>query len=145
VLGYIENGKAEGALCLVGGGRPKQLPTGYYVEPTLFVDVDPNATIAQEEIFGPVLSVIPYDTDEDAIAIANNSRYGLSGSVHAGSLERAMAVAKRIRTGTLSVNGGNWFAPDSPFGGYKESGIGREHGVEGFEEYLQTKTIGIPA
>ena len=145
VLGYIEKGKAEGARCLVGGGRPAKLAKGYFVEPTLFVDVGPEATIAQEEIFGPVLSVIPYDTEEDAVRIANNSKYGLSGAVHAGSLERAMRVAKRIRTGTLSLNGGQWFGPDSPFGGVKESGIGREHGVAGFEEYLQTKTIGYPA
>jgi aldehyde dehydrogenase (NAD+) len=109
------------------------------------VDVSPDATIAQEEIFGPVLAVIPYEDEEDAVRIANHSRYGLSGAVHAGSLERAMGVAKRIRTGTVSVNGGGWFGPDSPFGGYKESGIGREHGVAGFEEYLQTKTIGYPA
>jgi aldehyde dehydrogenase (NAD+) len=145
VLGYIEKGKAEGARCVAGGGRPAKFPKGYYVEPTLFVDVDPKATIAQEEIFGPVLAVIPYDTEEDAVRIANDSRYGLSGAVHAGSFERAMKVAKRIRTGTLSVNGGMWFGPDSPFGGYKESGIGREHGVAGFEEYLQIKTIGYPA
>ncbi len=145
VLGYIEKGKAEGARCLVGGGRPAKFAKGYFVEPTLFVDVDPKATIAQEEIFGPVLSVIPYDTEEDAIRIANDSKYGLSGAVQSGSLERAMRVAKRIRTGTLSVNGGQWFGPDSPFGGYKESGIGREHGVAGFEEYLQIKTIGYPA
>jgi aldehyde dehydrogenase (NAD+) len=145
VLGYIEKGKAEGARCLVGGGRPAKLAKGYFVEPTLFVDVDENATIAQEEIFGPVLSVIPYETEEDAVRIANNSKYGLSGAVHAGSLERALGVAKRIRTGTLSVNGGMWFGPDSPFGGYKESGIGREHGVAGFEEYLAIKTIGYPA
>jgi aldehyde dehydrogenase (NAD+) len=145
VLGYIEKGKAEGARCLVGGGRPAKLAKGYFVEPTLFVDVDPKATIAQEEIFGPVLSVIPYDDEEHAIRIANDSKYGLSGAVHAGSLERALRVAKRIRTGTLSVNGGQWFGPDSPFGGYKESGIGREHGVAGFEEYLQIKTIGYPA
>jgi aldehyde dehydrogenase (NAD+) len=145
VLGYIEKGKAEGARCLAGGGRPAKFSKGYFVEPTLFVDVDPDATIAQEEIFGPVLSVIPYEDEADAVRIANNSRYGLSGSVRAGSLERAMSVAKRIRTGTLSVNGGQWFGPDSPFGGYKESGIGREHGVAGFEEYLQTKTIGYPA
>jgi aldehyde dehydrogenase (NAD+) len=130
---------------VAGGGRPAQLSKGYFVEPTLFVDVDPDATIAQEEIFGPVLSVIPYDTEEDAVRIANHSRYGLSGSVFAGTLERAMSVAKRIRTGTLSLNGGQWFGPDSPFGGYKESGIGREHGVAGFEEYLQIKTIGYPA
>jgi aldehyde dehydrogenase (NAD+) len=145
VLGYIEKGKAEGARCLVGGGRPAKLTKGWFVEPTLFVDVAPDATIAQEEIFGPVLSVIPYDPEEDAIRIANNSKYGLSGAVHAGSLERAMRVAKRIRTGTMSVNGGGWFGPDSPFGGVKESGIGREHGVAGFEEYLQIKTIGYPA
>jgi aldehyde dehydrogenase (NAD+) len=145
VLGYIEKGKAEGARCLAGGGRPAKFSKGYFVEPTLFVDVDPDATIAQEEIFGPVLSVIPYEDEADAIRIANNSRYGLSGSVHAGTLERAMSVAKQIRTGTLSLNGGQWFGPDSPFGGYKESGIGREHGVAGFEEYLQTKTIGYPA
>ena len=103
-----------------------------------------RSSLAQEEIFGPVLSVIPYDSEEDAVRIANNSRYGLSGAVHAGSLERAMRVAKRIRTGTLSLNGGQWYGPDSPFGGYKQSGIGREHGVAGFEEYLQIKTIGYP-
>jgi aldehyde dehydrogenase (NAD+) len=115
------------------------------VQPTLFVDVDPNATIAQEEIFGPVLVVIPYDDEDDAVRIANNSRYGLSGAITSASLDRALAVARRIRTGTISVNGGGWFGPDAPFGGYKESGTGREHGVEGFEEYLETKTIGLPA
>jgi aldehyde dehydrogenase (NAD+) len=145
VLGYIEKGKAEGARLLVGGGRPANLPKGYFVEPTLFVDVDPDSTIAQEEIFGPVLAVIPFEDDDDAVRIANNSRYGLSGSVTSGSLDRAMGVARRIRTGTISVNGGQWFGPDSPFGGYKESGIGREHGVAGFEEYLETKTVGMPA
>jgi aldehyde dehydrogenase (NAD+) len=111
----------------------------------LFVDVDPDATIAQEEIFGPVLAVLKYDDDDDAVRIANNSRYGLSGSVASASLDRAIAVARRIRTGTVSVNGGGWFGPDSPFGGYKDSGIGREHGVEGFEEYLEIKTLGLPA
>ena len=145
VLAYIEKGKSEGARCLVGGGRPQQFDKGYFVEPTLFADVDPESTIAQEEIFGPVLAVIPYDDDDDAVRIANNSRYGLSGSVFSASLERSLAVAKRIRTGTLGVNGGMWFGPDSPFGGYRESGVGREHGVEGFEEYLETKTVGMPA
>ncbi len=145
VLGYIERGKAEGARCLVGGGPATQFDRGYYVQPTLFVDVDPDSTIAQEEIFGPVLAVIPYDDDDDAVRIANHSRYGLSGAVTSASLERALGVARRIRAGTISVNGGQWFAPDSPFGGYKESGTGREHGVAGFEEYLETKTIGIPA
>jgi aldehyde dehydrogenase (NAD+) len=144
VLGYIEKGKAEGARLLVGGGRPEQFPKGYYVEPTLFVDVDPDATIAQEEIFGPVLAVLRFEDDDDAVRIANNSKYGLSGGVTSASLDRALGVAKRIRTGTVAVNGGGWFAPDSPFGGYKESGIGREHGEEGFEEYLETKTIGLP-
>src|SRR5262249_18541990 len=110
----------------------------------VLVDVDPNATIAQEEIFGPVLVVIPFEDDDDAVRIANNSRYGLSGAVNSGSLDRAMNVARRIRTGTIAVNGGQWFGPDSPFGGYKESGLGREHGVAGFEEYLETKTIGLP-
>ena len=145
VLGYIEKGKAEGARLLVGGGRPAHLEKGFYVEPTLFVDVDPDSTLAQEEIFGPVLSVIPYDTDDDAVRIANNSKYGLSGAVNGTDLDRAYGIAKRIRTGTIAVNGGQWFGPDSPFGGYKESGLGREHGIPGFEEYLETKTIGLPA
>jgi aldehyde dehydrogenase (NAD+) len=145
VLGYIEKGRAEGAELLVGGGRPAHLQRGYYVEPTLFVDVDPDSTIAQEEIFGPVLAVIRYEDDDDAVRIANNSTYGLSGAVTSGSLDRAMGLARRIRTGTVSVNGGLWFGPDSPFGGYKQSGNGREHGVAGFEEYLETKTIGVPA
>jgi aldehyde dehydrogenase (NAD+) len=144
VLGYIEKGEAEGAKLVVGGGRPAHLDKGYFVEPTLFVDVEPEATIAQEEIFGPVLCVLKYDGDDDAVRIANNSMYGLSGSVSSASLERAEAVARRIRTGTVSVNGGLWFGPDSPFGGYRQSGSGREHGIEGFEEYLETKTMGLP-
>jgi len=144
VLGYINTGKEEGARCIVGGGPATQFEKGYFVQPTLFVDVDPNATIAREEIFGPVLVVIPYEDDDDAVRIANDTRYGLSGWVTSASVARAMAVARRIRTGTVSVNGGLWFGPDSPFGGYKESGQGREHGVQGFEEYLETKTIGLP-
>jgi aldehyde dehydrogenase (NAD+) len=144
VLGLIEKGKSEGARLVVGGGRPPQFEKGYYVEPTLFVDVDPDSTIAQEEIFGPVLAVIPYEDDDDAVRIANNSRYGLSGAVNGADLDRAYGIAKRLRTGTVAVNGGQWFGPDSPFGGYKESGLGREHGIAGFEEYLETKTIGLP-
>ena len=124
---------------------PKHLEKGFYVEPTVFVDVDPDATIAQEEIFGPVLAVLKFEDDADAVRIANNSRYGLSGGVNSASLERALAVAMQIRTGTISVNGGAWFGADSPFGGYKESGIGREHGIAGFEEYLELKTVGLPA
>jgi aldehyde dehydrogenase (NAD+) len=145
VLGFIEQGKAEGARLVVGGGVPDRFPKGYFVEPTLFVDVDPGSTIAQEEIFGPVLSVLRYEDDDDAVRIANNSRYGLSGAVAGASLDRALGVATRIRTGTISVNGGAWFGADSPFGGYKESGIGREHGIAGFEEYLELKTVGLPA
>ena len=144
VLGYIERGTADGAKLLVGGGRPSHLERGYFVEPTLFVDVDPRSAIAQEEIFGPVLCVIPYEDDDDAVRIANDSRYGLSGAVTGASLDRSLAIARRLRTGTVAVNGGQWFGPDSPFGGYKESGTGREHGVQGFEEYLETKTIGLP-
>jgi aldehyde dehydrogenase (NAD+) len=145
VLGLIETGKAEGSKCIVGGGAATQFDKGYFVQPTLFVDVDPDSTLAQQEIFGPVLVVIPFENDDDAVRIANNSRYGLSGAVNSASLDRALGVARRIRTGTIAVNGGQWFGPDSPFGGYKESGQGREHGVAGFEEYLETKTIGIPA
>lgn len=145
VLGYIEKGRAEGARLAVGGGRPAHLPRGWYVEPTLFVDVDPDHTIAQEEIFGPVLAVIPYDGgDDEAVRIANHSIYGLSGAVTSASEERALAVARRIRTGTLSVNGGMWFSVDTPFGGYKQSGVGRENGQMGFEEYLETKAIALP-
>jgi aldehyde dehydrogenase (NAD+) len=145
VLSYIERGKKEGARLLVGGGAPKHLPRGFYVEPTLFVDVDPDSTLAQEEIFGPVLCVIPYDDDDDAVRIANNSIYGLSGAVSSQSDERALAVARRIRAGTLSVNGGMWFHVDTPFGGYKQSGLGRENGEQGFEEYLETKVIATKA
>jgi aldehyde dehydrogenase (NAD+) len=145
VLSYIEKGKQEGARLLVGGGIPKHLEKGFFVEPTLFVDVDPDSTIAQEEIFGPVLSVIPYEDDDDAVRIANNSIYGLSGSISSASEERAIAMARRIRTGTLSVNGNMWFHVDSPFGGYKQSGLGRENGEMGFEEYLETKVIGVTA
>jgi aldehyde dehydrogenase (NAD+) len=143
VLGYIEKGRAEGARLLVGGGVPKHLPKGFYVEPTLFVDVDPRATIAQEEIFGPVLCVIPFEDDDDAVRIANDSIYGLSGAVTSASEERALAVARRIRTGTIAVNGGMWFHVDTPFGGYKQSGVGRENGVAGFEEYLETKVMAL--
>jgi aldehyde dehydrogenase (NAD+) len=145
VLGYIEKGKAEGARLLLGGGRPAHLDKGYYIEPTVFVDVTNDMTIAQEEIFGPVLSVIAFEDDDDAVRIANDSVYGLSGGVWSADEERALAVARRLRTGTIMVNGGNYYAADAPFGGYKQSGIGREMGREGFEEYLETKTIAIGA
>lgn len=144
VLEYIEIGKAEGATLVTGGGIPESMPEGFFVEPTLFANVSNDMRIAREEIFGPVLVVIPYDDDEDAIRIANDSDYGLSGAVHSSNLDRALGIAKRIRTGTFSVNGGMWYAGDAPFGGYKQSGIGRESGVEGFEEYLETKCVALP-
>jgi aldehyde dehydrogenase (NAD+) len=143
VMSYIESGIREGATLAVGGGRPKHLPKGYFVEPTLFTDVDNSMTIAQEEIFGPVLTVIPYEDDDDAVRIANDSPYGLSGGVYSASQDRALAIAARVRTGSISVNGGDWYGADGPYGGYKTSGIGRQNGTEGFETYLQTKLIGI--
>jgi aldehyde dehydrogenase (NAD+) len=145
VLGYIAKGQEEGATLAVGGGRPAHLPKGWFVEPTLFIDVDNSMTIAREEIFGPVLVVIPYDDDDDAVRIANESGYGLSGSVSSGSHERAMAIARRIRTGSFSVNGGVWYGADMPYGGYKTSGIGRQNGIEGFETHLETKIVAWPA
>ena len=131
---------------MVGGGRPAHLPTGYYVEPTLMADVDNSMTIAREEIFGPVLVVIPFEDDDDAVRIANDSPYGLGCGVTSGSEERAVRVARRIRAGSAMVNGGIWYGADAPFGGYKASGIGRQNGVEGFEQYTETKTIagGLP-
>lgn len=143
VLGYMAKGKAEADL-LIGGGRAEQFDKGYYVQPTAFADVSNDSTIAREEIFGPVLSLIGYDDDDDAVRIANASPYGLSGSVFSADLERGIAVAKRIRTGSIGVNGGNFTAPDTPYGGYKQSGIGREYGVEGLEDFLETKAMGLP-
>jgi aldehyde dehydrogenase (NAD+) len=145
VLGYIQKGIDEGATLRMGGGRPEHLPTGFYVEPTLFTDVDNSMTIAQEEIFGPVLAVIPFEDDDDAVRIANDSVYGLSGMVTSASTDRAMSVAKRIRTGTISVNGGSFYSADLPFGGYKDSGIGRQNGLQGFDQYLEVKSIAWPA
>ena len=119
VLGLIEQGKAEGATLAVGGGRPSgdEFAKGWWVEPTLFTDVDNSMTIAQQEIFGPVLVVIPFEDEDDAVRIANDSKYGLSGGVFSGSVERSLAVAKRVRTGGLSINGGAPYGPDLPFGG----------------------------
>lgn len=127
----------EGATLVTGG---EKVDPGYFYTPTLLADVDPDSEIAQEEVFGPVLAVIAYEDDDDAVRIANNSIYGLSGAVF-GSQDRALSVARRIRTGTFSINGGNYFSPDSPFGGYKQSGIGREMGKAGLEEFLESKTF----
>jgi aldehyde dehydrogenase (NAD+) len=137
---YIATGLAEGAR-LVAGGLDAPVPdTGYFVAPTILADVDPDATVAQEEIFGPVLVVIPFDSDDEAVDIANNSRYGLAGGVWSASPERAVAVARRIRTGAVDINGGA-FNPRAPFGGYKQSGVGRELGEHGLLEFMQVKAI----
>jgi len=141
VRGYIRKGLEEGAELITGGPeQPDDLPKGYFVKPTVFGKVDPKMTIAQEEIFGPVLSIIPYDSEEDAVRIANDSPYGLSGGVWSSSEEHARAVARRLRCGQVILNGGS-FNMMAPFGGYKQSGHGREHGPYGLEEYLQTKSL----
>ena len=145
VLGYIKQGIEEGATLAVGGpGRPAGLEKGFFVQPTMFTDVDNSMTIAQEEIFGPVMSVIAFDDDEDAIRIANESTYGLAGYVYSGSLERSQAVARRLRAGVIGVNGGAPYGADVPFGGYKSSGVGRQNGVAGFEQYLEVKSVAWP-
>jgi aldehyde dehydrogenase (NAD+) len=137
VDGMVRRAIQAGATLVTGG---EKVDPGYFYTPTLLTGVDPDSEIAQEEVFGPVLVVIAYEDDDDAVRIANNSIYGLSGAVF-GSQDRALAVARRIRTGTFSINGGMYFNPDSPFGGYKQSGIGREMGTAGLEEFLESKTI----
>ena len=145
ILDYIALGESEGATLVLGGGRPKDYERGFYVEPTLFSHVDNSMRIAQEEIFGPVLVAIPYEDDDDAVRIANDSAYGLSGGVHSASLERALAVARRVRTGGMAVNGGVPNAADMPFGGYKDSGVGRQNGLAGFDQYVELKAVAWPA
>ena len=145
VLGYIQRGLEEGAELVTGGTEPPVgAGEGYFVRPTVFVVNDPRATLAQEEVFGPVLTILPYDTEADAIRIANDSIYGLAGAVWAGSDARAMAVARRLRTGQVDINGGRW-NPMAPFGGYKQSGHGRENGVYGLEEFLEYKAMQLRA
>ncbi|KAB2971917.1 MULTISPECIES: aldehyde dehydrogenase family protein [unclassified Streptomyces] len=139
VLGYIEKGVAEGAR-LVAGGPEAPREKGYFVSPTVFADVAPDMTIAQEEIFGPVLSILRYEDEEDALRIANGTVYGLAGAVWAADEERAVAFARRMDTGQVDINGGR-FNPLAPFGGYKQSGVGRELGAHGLAEYLQTKSL----
>jgi aldehyde dehydrogenase (NAD+) len=143
VEGYIKKGTEEGARIVTGGGRPEGLDGGWFVEPTVFADVDNSMTIAQEEIFGPVLAVIPYETEEDAVRIANDSPYGLAGSVFTQDYAKALKIAAKIRTGTYAVNM-YAFDPGAPFGGYKNSGIGRENGPEGIEQYCQAKSTLLP-
>ena len=141
VNGYIQKGIDEGAKLVTGGtGKPEGLDEGYFVKPTVFSNVSNEMTIAREEIFGPVLSIIPYEGEEDAVRIANDTPYGLSGGVWAGDADRAKKVARRIRTGQIEVNGGA-FNPNAPFGGYKQSGYGREYGEYGFEEFLEVKSM----
>ncbi|MFJ7296318.1 aldehyde dehydrogenase family protein [Streptomyces collinus] len=139
VRGYIEKGVAEGAR-LVAGGPEAPREQGYFVAPTVFADVTPDMTIAQEEIFGPVLSILTYEDEEDALRIANGTVYGLAGAVWAGDDAEAVAFARRMETGQVDINGGR-FNPLAPFGGYKQSGVGRELGVHGLAEYLQTKSL----
>ena len=140
VLGYIEKGKTEGAKLALGGGRPADLNRGFFVEPTVFTDVDPGMTIAREEIFGPVVSFIDYDDEKDMIAKANDSTYGLHGAVYTEDPERGFAIAREYRTGSVTVNG-MIVDIEMPFGGFKQSGLGREGGIEGLETYLETKTV----
>jgi len=143
VLGYIEKGKEEGARVVAGGGRPEQFDKGWFVQPTLFADVTNDMTIAREDIFGPVLIVIPFDGDDEAVRMANDNQYGLGGYVTSGNEERALAVGRQLRAGTVSINGGVTYGPDAPFGGYKASGVGRQNGIEGFQQYTEVKTYGV--
>ncbi|MEV0593757.1 aldehyde dehydrogenase family protein [Nonomuraea cavernae] len=139
VVHYINRGQEEGARLVAGGTEPP-LDRGYFVEPTIFAAVEPGMTIEQEEIFGPVLSIIPYTSEDQAVQIADGTRYGLSGAVWSATEERAVALARRLRTGQVMINGGA-FNPMAPFGGYKQSGVGRELGEHGFDEYLEIKSL----
>ncbi|WP_279102476.1 aldehyde dehydrogenase [Gordonia bronchialis] len=145
VESYIELARSEGGTIEIGGGRPVGRDKGFFVEPTLISGLDNTSRVAQEEIFGPVLVIIPHDGDDDAIRIANDSPYGLSGQVWGTDEDRINKVVNGVRTGTMAINGGIWYSADVPFGGYKQSGIGREMGVAGFEEYLETKAVARPA
>jgi aldehyde dehydrogenase (NAD+) len=142
---YLASVAADGGTFACGGGRGTSHDAGFWIEPTVVAGLTNDAKAAREEIFGPVLVVLPHDGDEDAIRIANDSPYGLSGALYCDDRARGMAAIARIRTGTMALNGGVWFSPDMPFGGYKQSGVGREMGVAGFEEYLEVKSVAEPA
>lgn len=143
VESFVNRAESDGATVVVGGGRPKDLANGHYFEPTILTDVAVDSFIAQEEVFGPVLTVLRYRDDEDAAAIANNSAYGLGGAVWGADVDRALAVARAVRTGQISING--TIPGDAPFGGFKQSGIGREGGLTGLRAYMEPKAIGVPA
>ena len=145
IQGYLDSATDEGGKFACGGGRPADRDRGFFIEPTVIAGLDNNAKVAREEIFGPVLTVIAHDGDDDAVRIANDSPYGLSGTVFSPDLDRANSVASRLRVGTVNINGGVWYSADMPFGGYKQSGIGREMGLAGFEEYLEIKAIATAA
>src|ERR1700760_2239668 len=141
IQGYLDSAIAEGGTFATGGGRPADREVGFFIEPTVIAGLGNDARVAQEEIFGPVVTVIPHDGDDDAVRIANDSSYGLSGTVFGADPQRAARAAARLRVGTVNVNGGVWYSADAPFGGYKQSGNGREMGLLGFEEYLEAKLI----
>jgi aldehyde dehydrogenase (NAD+) len=140
--GYVQEAVESGATIVTGGRRPKEQAVGFFYEPTVLTDVDNRWPIAQDEIFGPVAVVIPFDSDDEAVAVANDSRYGLDGAIVSADEDAAMQMAMRLRTGGVSINGGaGWTSPAVPFGGYKRSGIGRENGDAGLDEYTELKTI----
>nr|WP_205415410.1 aldehyde dehydrogenase [Rhodococcus jostii] len=143
VEGLIRSGRGSGAGIALGGGRPRGLDTGWFVEPTIFTNVESSMEIAREEIFGPVLSILEYDDEDHAIAIANDSQYGLNGSIFTADVQHAVDLAARIRTGTVEING-NPVGLSAPVGGFKSSGIGRELGVEGFDAFVELKSVGLP-
>jgi acyl-CoA reductase-like NAD-dependent aldehyde dehydrogenase len=144
VEAHVAGALSDGATLAVGGKRPAGLDVGFYFEPTILTGVTPDARIAQDEVFGPVLTVLRYRADDDAVAIANNSQYGLHGAVWGTDVDRAVAVARRVRTGQIAVNG--CIPGDAPFGGFKQSGFGREGGgLRGLHQYMEPKAIGIPA
>ncbi len=144
VQAHVDRAVADGATIATGGGRPEHLDKGFYFKPTLVVGAGERSSVAQDEVFGPVLVILPHDGDDDAVRIANDSIFGLSGVVHSSDRDRAVAVARRVRSGTISVNGGLYNQADVPFGGYKQSGFGREMGVAGMEEFLQIKALAEP-
>jgi aldehyde dehydrogenase (NAD+) len=147
VLDAITRACGEGAEITTGGGSfddlPPHLAGGHFVAPTVVVGVHNSAAIAQQEIFGPVLVIIPFHDDDEAIRLANDSVFGLAGAVLSSSAERGAGVARRVRTGSIGVNGGMFYGADAPFGGYKSSGLGRQCGIEGFQQYLETKTLAL--